>query len=149
MKEIVGDLWSYYLKPDTTIFITTNGEWNAKGLAVMGRGCAKEAAERFHGIRSQLAQLLRDNGNVVQELREGLWSFPVKHHWKERADIELITRSAATVMGMALKAPEHTFVIPRPGCANGKLDWERDVRPHMIPLFGKLDNVSFITKFNI
>lgn len=62
--EMEADLWS--VEADAVV-ITTNGNVKASGEAVMGRGCAREAAERFssHKLPSQLGQELREKGNHV------------------------------------------------------------------------------------
>jgi hypothetical protein len=94
----------------------------------MGRGCALEAVERYPDIRRRFAGKLKTNGNVVQGILKDkeifLISFPVKHHWRQPADINLIRKSAKTLREKWL---EHgngcEVVIPRPGCGNGQLEW--------------------------
>lgn len=145
MKEIQGELWDYYGKPDHVVCITTNGTVKANGEAVMGRGCAAEAKERFKGIARELGGLIQSYGNNVMELRkrEGpLLSFPVKHNWWEEADLKLIERSAGKLWVHADDSPEVNFILPRPGCGNGGLKWE-DVKPviEFLP-----DNVLVISR---
>lgn len=128
MKEIKGNLWDYFEKPNTVIFITTNGFVKNNGEAVMGRGCALEAKVRFPDLPKILGRLIRFHGNKPIALRFGLWSFPVKHNWWEKADIELIRRSTEVLNKVANNAKDWTFVLPRPGCGNGKLTWG-EVKP--------------------
>ena len=45
MIEVFGDAWE--LSKDHFLCITTNGEVKINGQAVMGKGIAKEAANRF------------------------------------------------------------------------------------------------------
>ena len=131
MKEIYGNLWEI---PCDLRVVTTNGSINRHGAAVMGRGCAKEATERISGIQFHLGKLLRRHGNRVMRLtsqaRKGwaLASFPVKHHWHEEADPELIRRSSRQLIALADKFAYQTVVLPRPGCGNGSLRWEH-VKP--------------------
>ena len=141
MRETTGDLWDCYGKPYTVILITTNGKVKANGHAVMGRGCAYEAAKRFPGIAKTLGLLLEQNGNVVQELRLGLWSFPVKHSWEMDGDLGLIQDSAQQLDKLA-RASSDNWILPRPGCGNGRLKWG-EVKPviEFLP-----DNVWVITK---
>lgn len=93
MKIQKQDIFSYIGKANA-ICITTNGYINSQGLAVMGKGCAKEAVERWKDIPRVLAQKIRENGNVVNLLfqEQGTWiiSFPVKPSFVEDADISLI-----------------------------------------------------------
>lgn len=129
MKEAVGDLWEM---PADLRVITTNPAINAKNQAVMGRGCALEAKRRIPGLEYRFAGLLREHGNRVMRLARyrgaDLASFPVKHHWKQEADPELIRSSARQLAALADKFGYERVVLPRPGCGNGRLLWS-DVRP--------------------
>lgn len=92
MKVLYGNLWkpsSYVTPEDTTIpcpdaiCITTNGWVKKNGAAVMGRGCALQAVEKWPDMPFILGRKLRSDGNSVHELLrtpEGptIVSFPVK-----------------------------------------------------------------------
>ncbi len=73
------------LKPNA-IVITTNGAVKKSGEAVMGRGCAKQAADKWPHIPKKLGALIRKNGNIAQVVDQvslgntsmSLVSFPVK-----------------------------------------------------------------------
>ena len=128
------DLWSI---PADAVVITTNGDVNASGRAVMGRGCAKEAKQYFPGIDLTLAVSLKCYGNHAQVLKIvgdpyertfALISFPVKHHWYEDADYGLIVRSTHELVRIVGANGYQTVVAPRFGCGNGKLSWKM-VRP--------------------
>lgn len=143
MKEIFGDMWAYLSQPNALICITTNGAINKKGLAVMGRGCAKEATIRFPGIARNLAQQIEINGNVFQSIPpfKKLYSFPVKWSWEMDADLQLIYSSAMGLYEECSNNLDKVFILPRPGCGNGRLKWS-DVKPvlEFLP-----DNVLVIT----
>lgn len=137
MIEVVGNLWEYG-PPDAVRVITTNGTIRKDGAAVMGRGCAAEAAKRYPFLPVVLGNELIRRGNHVHNLSTAtrhddgleLWSFPVKHNWWEVADLDLI-ESSAHELRLAMNAyysEDVTVVMPRPGCGNGHLKWE-DVRP--------------------
>ena len=135
MIDKAGDLWS---EPADFRVITTNGSIRRNGQAVMGRGCAKEAAEKFPNLPRLLGSELARKGNVVHFFaREylnsafGLFTFPVKHQWMETADPRLIARSVADFQRHLLESA--TYVMPRPGCGNGKLPWAQ-VRSLLAPL---------------
>lgn len=137
MIEVNGNLWTY---PADYRIITTNGYLKRDGTAVMGRGCAYEAVQRYPGIRQELGSMLRQHGNHVFKFKAyPLLTFPVKHAWYESADRDLITRSVAELL--RLIKLRRTYVMPRPGCGNGRLLWS-DVRPL---LQGLPDNVKVIT----
>lgn len=129
MKEAYGDFWD---QPAEVHVITTNGDTRSDGCAIMGRGIAREAKRHFRMISKDLGGKLLESGNHVYYLGEypsmlrqfksyNMFSFPVKHHWYERADIDLIVQSTAELV---LKTSGmKSIVMVRPGCGNGNLDW--------------------------
>lgn len=139
MIEFFGDMWSM---PADLHVITTNGNINRQGRAVMGRGVAAQAKSMFVGVDRRLAELLQASGNHVHYL--GLWltrdattgyrllSFPVKRCWYEDADLDLIRQSVEELRSYVKQRygslRDLRVVLPRPGCGNGRLRWE-DVRP--------------------
>ena len=72
------NLW--HIDKVDAIGITTNGFVKCNGCAVMGRGIALQAKQRYPGIDRRLGELLRQNGNHVQIVWEKptIFSFPVK-----------------------------------------------------------------------
>lgn len=140
MKELNGDLWR---TPADVRIITTNGTIKKDGRAVMGKGCADQAKNKYPGLDELFGMMLRVYGNRALILQspplDALWSFPVKHNWQDAADLELIARSAAKVAQYAdrheelfgIRAPR--ILLPRPGCGNGRLDW-KDVKPVIVDL---------------
>lgn len=134
MKVRNGDLWGGFIggSPYATV-ITTNGDVNKQHEAVMGRGVAKQAADMFPEIRRQLGRLLEVGGNhcyVLPVMRQpGAFTvtFPVKRHWNEKADLDLIAQSAREITFLAEAYGWAKVYLPRPGCGNGRLKWD-DVR---------------------
>ena len=129
MIELTGDFW--YELADAHV-ITTNGIVKDNGACVMGRGVALQARNRFPGIDKFLGSRIRERGNRVHALGEwtradgaayNLFSFPVKKHWRDKADLDLIKQSAAELI---LECPPsmQKIVMVRPGCGNGGLQWE-------------------------
>jgi hypothetical protein len=129
VNEIYGDLMAFHGRKGYIICITTNGFITKDGRGVMGRGCAKEAADMDSTLPGLLGKSLRAKGNILSRLTQDLISFPVKHQWFEDADPKLIRTSAIALKEMALVTPEIKFILPRPGCGNGGLDWEKIVKP--------------------
>ncbi len=155
MKTIIGNLWDQ--QGADALVITTNGFVKANGECVMGRGCAKEAVERFPGISKHLGALLGVHGNRVLRLVSKscphIVSFPVKPvsepydgtnavahmaktfvegqmvpGWACKARIEIILRSAHELVAMTDKFGWQRVVLPYPGCGAGELSWD-DVGP--------------------
>lgn len=142
MIEITGDLWSAAVMSDA-LCLTTNGStvrlqngWRG----VMGRGIAKQAKDRIPHIEQTLGETIKAYGNHVRRLaivqvstvalegRYEVYSFPVKHVWSQRADRDLIIRSAFELVQVADERKFQRVVLPRAGCGNGGLDW-KDVQP--------------------
>lgn len=151
MDILHRDIWSLIGEADI-ICITTNGFVKKDGRAVMGRGCAKEAKDRYPDIDLLLGECLK-NGNHVYELRRdgntSIYSFPVKpvsgifdknnvvNHmaskfspgqtvpgWAMKADIDVIRQSAVELRDRALMLNAKLVAIPKPGCGAGELRWE-------------------------
>lgn len=158
MKEIYGDAWELF---DTNeyfgLFITTNGDVKANGEADMGKGIALECLKRYPEAALYLGERLiarRNIPTIIEMTPYGLiYSFPVKNHWFEKADIELIKESCRFWMVMTpvddLTDPNDLFtpkfLLPRPGCGAGAggLKWE-DVKKVIEPL---LDDRFYIVHF--
>ncbi len=139
MIEEFGDFWT--IQGDLRC-ITTNGTLRNSGDAVMGKGIALQAKQRYDKmskkrydkIESALGRLINKYGNHVFYLGRGLISFPTKHNWKENSDIELIKRSAMELVSLINdKLPiknkaNKRILLTRPGCGNGGLNWA-EVKP--------------------
>ncbi len=134
MREVEGDLWDFH-GIGAWVAITTNGAVRKDGGCVMGRGVAKEAAQRFPWLPTQLGERIRDAGNRVHRFSPiRLFTFPVKHHWREPADLVLIEQSARELLGFIedpgiAPAVQRIYMV-RPGCGNGQLQWEA-VKPRI------------------
>lgn len=144
MKEIVGNLWDEgpHHHPVWRC-ITTNGSVNRRGQCVMGRGCAKEATDLFPGLAVSIGDHITARGNHLFALPLiHIVGFPVKHHWREKADLKLIEQSAHELRDLAERECFDLFILPRPGCGYGQLTWEQ-VKPVIASILP--DNVSVIT----
>lgn len=130
MKEEFGDIWEKY-DQGYWIVITTNGSVKKDGTAVMGRGIALQAKQRFPDIPLRLGRAISEDGNLpVFFPRYRVVTLPVKRVWSEKADLDLIYTSClrleqGVLAVFKIKVPIYTV---RPGCGNGGLKWE-DVKP--------------------
>jgi hypothetical protein len=139
MRIDSGNLWTY---PAHIRVITTNGVVDRNGCAVMGKGIALQAKQRYPNLPQQLGELLLENGNHVYYLDNNIISFPTKHHWKEMSNISLIRRSALELREKII-SKGLVVAMPPPGCGNGGLVW-KDVYPILEDI---LDD-SFVVLFN-
>lgn len=133
MRETAGDLFSPAWD-DAWRVITTNGATRNDGACVMGRGVAAEAKARYPELPFRLGQCIRGVGNHVFLFPQWkLFSFPVKHHWRDEASFRLIERSAGELGALCDLYGIHHVVLPRPGCGNGWRAW-KDVKPILEPI---------------
>lgn len=121
MRECSGDIWDYLGK--AVIVITTNGSLTTDGRAILGRGCARQAGERFPDLPQRLGALIRAHGNHVQLIEPDLVSFPVEDSAWSLPDPRLIARSALELRTLADGKEWPIVVVPRPGCGGGGLHW--------------------------
>lgn len=126
MHAISGDIWNFLGR--AVIAITTNGHVTKRGMAVLGRGCAAQARERFPDLPERLGELLVSSGNHVAALGDGLVAFPVEDSPWSVPDFGIISRSAMELRELADREGWRMVVVPRPGCGGGGLSW-KEVRP--------------------
>ena len=132
MREMQVDIWSY--QGQAVIAITTNGSLTLDGRAIMGKGVAKQAAERFPELRHQLGRLLQVRGNHVHEIMPGLVSFPVEETPYSLPELRLIRRSAEELRLLADQCGWTQVLVPRPGCGGGGMRWQ-EVQPVLEEFF--------------
>lgn len=149
MIEVYGDAWAT-ANSFNALCITTNGIVKKDGELVMGAGIAKDCARRYKQIPALLGQYVKQYGNRVFNLGMDnstgirLVSFPTKHNWRDKSDIELIKTSAIQLKELADTNNWSLVLLPRPGCSNGQLKWE-DVRNALEPI---LDNRFYVISNN-
>lgn len=144
MNEIVGDIWTFH--DGNFIVIPTNGDWNRRGDAVMGRGLALQAATRFPHLPQQLGDSLKSFGNHVHLFGDfRIITFPVKHHWHDNANIKLIEASSRELKLMIKMIVDlgftGTIYMPHVGCGYGRLSWPI-VKPVVERNLGDLKNIT-------
>jgi hypothetical protein len=123
-----GNVW----EPDAVAYrvVTTNGVRKKDGSLVMGAGVAFYAATRYPDLPKLLGDWVKSYGNrvfIVQKYR--ILTLPTKYHWKDKSDIGLIQISLKQMVEVVDKFNIEVVYMPAPGCGNGKLDWETQVRP--------------------
>jgi len=141
MEVIIGNLWDEVGRADL-ILVTTNSYITQDHLLVMGRGAAKEAATRYPTLPRLLGDVilrrfshLGGYGVIViggmPGGTEAIGAFQVKRHYREKADPQLIGRSAE---GLVLHLAKYTYykrvAMNFPGIGYGGL-MEDEVWPHI------------------
>ena len=132
MREIKGNLFDREL--GAVLVITTNGVVKTDGEAVMGAGVALEAKKRWPDLPARLGDCITRLGNKVFRfpyLKNTIITFPVKNHFKQKADLDLIEESCKKLAEISTQymLRDQSIYLPKPGCGAGKLDWETQVKP--------------------
>lgn len=141
-----GDMWDRFGKVERFLF-TSNPIVNKQGLAVMGRGIAKQMADRYPEIRDDFARQLQGwqavnlrHPNVLEINEYGgqmVGYFMVKDHWRSPASLSIIEESVNEVIAWDTD-PWFTIALNFPGIGNGKLR-----REDVLPIIERLpDNVE-------
>jgi len=120
VKTQYGDLWK--TQSDYKV-VTTNGFVKKNGAAVMGRGVALQAKQKFPGLEFAVGEYIKTYGNHVGLISEetGIVIFPTKSVWWEVSDLRLIERSAKELKKLTEELQDKTFAMPVPGIGNGRL----------------------------
>ena len=141
------------------ICFTSNGIIKTDGSLVMGKGVAYAFKIRFPAIQLLAGKAVKQNGNICQVIYTyvdtpafnfakkklekietidmvdssivmvEIVAFPTKHNWRDKSDFGLIIKSAGELMDLADKHEWKEVALPRPGCLNGQLSWEGEVKP--------------------
>lgn len=130
MVEKAGNIWEHWDSNRDWMVVLTNGSLKLDGSAIMDKGQALQAAEKFPTLPRELGIKIKKQGNAVHVFpQHGVITFPTKNEWHKPSDIKLIENSCITLANLfnSLKI-RGNILIPRPGCGNGKLKWH-DVRP--------------------
>ena len=127
-----ADVFTLPTTPSEGVIVTTNGIIRNDGNAVMGRGIALTADKKFH-LAKKLGKQLKEYGNHVFDM--GVYNnfhvitFPTKVHWRDDSPLWLIEQSCKELALLADNLHLTTVYCVPPGCANGHLDWETQVKP--------------------
>lgn len=129
------DLWAAPAGEFTWI-VTTNGVI-CRGMLVMGGGAALQAANKFEGLRTSAANIIRTTGeyNAVLKTWEygyvsvlpasetgGVALFQTKLHYSGDSSIELIKKSTAMLDAVARQNSANLYRMNFPGIGLGRLD---------------------------
>lgn len=142
-----GNMFDMWGKTDLFLF-TSNPIVNKQGLAVMGRGIAKQLADKHPQIRKDFGQWLtiwwprlkyRCAALGVYE-GQNVGFFMVKDHWAEDAKLEIIENSVEDLMGFMEE--ERRIDLNFPGIGNGKLR-----REDVLPIIQRLPDTVHVWEY--
>ena len=111
-------------------FFTSNLTTNAKGELVMGAGNALAVKRLYPDAPAVFGQLLGkytpDKPLLLQyrvddDASMMIAAFPTKHHWKDKADIDLIAKGVKQLLDISRQTTFIDFHLPMPGVGLGGL----------------------------
>jgi len=104
-------------------------------VGVMGKGIAYEFKKYYPTMFKEYKELCDNNSLNVGDLHlfktsnKWILNFPTKEHWRSPSKIEYIEKGLKSLVQQALSLQISDIAMPKLGCGNGGLDWEREVKP--------------------
>ena len=116
------------------VCVTVNNALRKNGNGIMGKGIALEALNLAPEAERILGEHIRKYGDsakicVLNTGEYHMLSFPTKHHWREKSDINLIAAACRELMAIKQQLGLRAVYLPPLGCGLGGLNWEKDVKP--------------------
>ena len=129
-------IWEH-LRMGDAVCCPVNTVVKGNGELVMGAGLAKAMAEMLPRLPGIFGLLFAERPGVflVQATNRSaqlysVVSFPTKDDWRAPSDLELIRRSATSLVEMKeFSRSQMRCYVPKVGCGLGGLDWEFQVKP--------------------
>lgn len=151
MKEFEDDIFhklsnSPYAWEECGICVTTNGIVKNDGSLVMGKGIALTFAKIWTTLPKEFGLMVSMYGNRVFHVEccydtlngyihdrarnrlTHVFSFPTKYHYADDSCPKLIEQSAKDLVKLTEHYKLKQVFMTRPGCGNGRLDWQ-NVKP--------------------
>ena len=119
-----GDIWNDFDELDY-ICVTTNSVLKTNGNLCMGKGIAKQAANRCPHLPIIFGQQIKlknkENGIYGLLAYEKYIAFQTKIDWRDSSPLYVIANSLDKLTRLALKYPKKVFGLSYPGIGNGNL----------------------------
>ena len=143
------------------VVCTTNEVVKRNGELVMGAGIAKVFRDTFPILPfywgEQLTQRKKrgDGGHLMMahcsnvsnyKLGPYLIAFPTKYNFKDKSSLPLIDASMVELRFLVNIMNFSSVLLPKPGCSNGGLSWEKEVFPSIKDLLD--ERFTIIDKIN-
>ena len=141
LREIRGNIWDYANK-NTVVCILVNNT-NNHGRNPMSGGIAKEALDRNPGINILVVESIKHSSHSLGKdniTGAVLYRFTTKQEIWLPSTLDVIEHSLKHLVEYMKLMPYYTFLLPRPGCGFGGLDWDTQVKPLCEKYLGKLKN---------
>ena len=119
-------------------------------VGVMGKGIAREFKrvypDMFETYRRYCEERTLTIGRMYLHKTPHKWvlNFPTKSHWRSRSRLRYIERGLRAFRQTYLEMGVRSIAFPAPGCGNGQLDYDKQVRPLMEEYLSSLSIPVFI-----
>ena len=104
-------------------------------VGVMGKGIAYDFKKIYPKMFEEYKALCENGKLNIGELflyktsNKWVLNFPTKKHWKSPSTVEYIEKGLQKLIEQATKLQLTDIAMPKLGCGNGGLDWEKQVKP--------------------
>ncbi|MCT7599786.1 macro domain-containing protein [Aliarcobacter butzleri] len=104
-------------------------------VGVMGKGIAADFKKIYPKMFEEYKALCENGKLNIGELflyktsNKWVLNFPTKKHWKSPSTVEYIEKGLQKLIEQATKLQLTDIAMPKLGCGNGGLDWEKQVKP--------------------
>ena len=135
MLEVQNDFWQEIeTNKYDAICCTTNRIVKKNGELVMGAGIAKLFKQKYPDLPAEWGERITYGNNmqgVMLTRKDDLYlmAFPTKLDWRDSSKMPIIEFSAKALLWQARLLNWKKVLLPRPGCSNGGLDWDSEVKP--------------------
>ena len=119
------------------ICIPTNGMVKKDGCLVMGKGLAKEAADRYPTLPQIFGRLTFKYGigtYIISINGIGIACVPTKLHFKDPSSLDLVINSSKKLVELIDRTHWKKIGVPRLGCGLGGLTYSI-VKPYLEKIF--------------
>jgi len=119
-------------------------------VGVMGKGLALECKIRYPEMFEDYRKRCKRNKIKIGEpylykdkdSQKWILNFPTKYHWKYPSKIEYIEKGLKYFVENYKKLGIESIAFPRLGSNEGKLNWEKEVKPLIEKYLNNLENIE-------
>jgi hypothetical protein len=153
MNEIKANLWDIHKDGWNAICCTCNYIVKTNGELVMGAGIAKQFKDKYPWLAKKWGDKVAKHWHedydpqiliTLMKQQPHLIYVQTKRHFKDQSDLQLIYDSVELLCLMVYTLGWKKVLLPRPGCTNGGLNWENEVKPKLAPLLDRWTQIYVI-----
>jgi len=117
-------------------------------IGVMGKGLALEFRIRYPEMfedykkRCERGEVKVGQPYLYKTSEKWILNFPTKYHWKYPSRTEYIEKGLEYFVDHYKEWGINSIAFPRLGSSEGKLNWEKDVKPLMEKYLSNLDDIK-------